>query len=133
MKISCKDQIQLQYPMLCNLEMCNALFWVSKKCFWGQSTIVEHYEEYCITKPKPKWITIPTLGYFVKHHVLIHFGLWFYKNIFMNRRMEWSYITLFKYPENALGLITYILTINKVLHNCTKNLEGNQYLNWGLL
>jgi hypothetical protein len=48
---------------------------------WGQSTIVGHYEGYCITQPKPKWIIIPTFGYFVKHHVLIHFGLWYYKDI----------------------------------------------------
>jgi hypothetical protein len=30
------------------------------------------------------------------------------------------------------GLITYIMTISKVLHNLMKNLEGNQYPNWGI-
>jgi hypothetical protein len=28
-------------------------------------------------------------------------------------------------PNNVFGLITYILTINKVSHNPTKNLMGN--------
>jgi hypothetical protein len=37
------------------------------------------------------------------------------------------------YPKNAFGLITYIMTISGVLHNPTKNLEGNQYPNWGIL
>jgi hypothetical protein len=38
-------------------------------------------------------------------------------------------LPLSRYLENALGLITYILNISKVLYNPTKNLEGNQYLN----
>jgi len=37
------------------------------------------------------------------------------------------------YPKNALGLITYILIINEVLYNPSKNLEENQYPNWGIL
>jgi hypothetical protein len=49
--------------------------------FWGQSIIIGHYERYCLTKPKPKWIAIPVLKYFVKHHVLIHFGLCYQKGI----------------------------------------------------
>jgi hypothetical protein len=36
------------------------------------------------------------------------------------------------YLKNAKWIITYILIINGVLHNPTKNLKGNQYLNWGI-
>jgi len=51
----------------------------------------------------------------------------------MAKRMEWSCITPLKVSQKCLGLITYILTIGGVLHNPTKNLEGNQYPNWGIL
>jgi len=42
-------------------------------------------------------------------------------------------LPLSRYLENALGLITYILTLNGVLHNPTRNLKGNQYFNWGIM
>ncbi len=38
-------------------------------------------ERYYITKPKPKWIAIPILGYSIKHHVVIHFCLHHQKGI----------------------------------------------------
>jgi hypothetical protein len=44
----------MQYPFLGIQEM-----------LWGQKIIVEHYEGYCIIKPKPKWIAILGEGYFV--------------------------------------------------------------------
>jgi hypothetical protein len=42
-------------------------------------------------------------------------------------------LPLSRYPENALGLITYFFIISEVFYNLPKNLEGNQYPNWGIL
>jgi hypothetical protein len=44
---------------------------VSKKCFWGNQLSLDIM----------KGIIIPILGYFIKHHVLIHFGLRYQKGI----------------------------------------------------
>jgi len=131
---ACINPVQLQYPTECNPKMCNTLFSSILGMFWGQSTIIRHYERHYITKPKCKWIVIPVLGYSIKHHVLIHFGLHYQKGIIHDQKdgMKLQYPSQ-RYLENAEWLITYILTISRVLHNPTKNLEWNQYPNWGIL
>jgi len=56
-------------------------------------------------------------------------------DMYSSRLEGWNeiIIPLSRYPEKVEWLITYILTINELLHNPTKNLKGNQYPNWGIL
>jgi hypothetical protein len=56
---------------MCNLKMCNTPFQVSKKCFQGNQLSLDIM----------KGSVIHVLGYFVKHHVLIHFCLRYQKGI----------------------------------------------------
>jgi len=51
--------------------MCNTFFRVSKKCFGVNQLWLDIM----------KGIAIFVLGYYVKHHVLIHFGLCYQKGI----------------------------------------------------
>jgi hypothetical protein len=72
MKISCLyTTIQLYYPTLCNQKMCDTPSQVSKKCFWGNQLSLDTM----------KSIVILILRYFIKDHVLIHFGLCYQKHI----------------------------------------------------
>jgi hypothetical protein len=56
---------------LCNPQMCDTPFWVSKKCFGANQLWLETM----------KGIAILILGYSIEHHVLIHFGLHYQKGI----------------------------------------------------
>jgi hypothetical protein len=72
MKVSCSyTSNSTIIPTLCNLKTCNVPFQVSKKCCWGNQLSLDTM----------KGIIIPILGYFVKHHVLIHFGLCYMNGI----------------------------------------------------
>jgi hypothetical protein len=72
MKVSCLYTFSsTTILIMCNPEMCNTPFQVSKKCFQGNQLSLDTM----------KGIIIPILGYFVKHHVLIHFGLRYQKGI----------------------------------------------------
>jgi hypothetical protein len=51
--------------------MCNAPFQAFKKCFGANQLWLDTM----------KGIAIPALGYFIKHHVLIHLGLRYQKGI----------------------------------------------------
>ncbi len=67
MKVSCLYTSSLiVIPTLCNPKICNTPSQVFKKCFWGNQLSLDIM----------KGIVVPILGwYFVKQHVLIHFGL----------------------------------------------------------
>jgi hypothetical protein len=58
-------------PTLCNPKTCNTPFQVSKNYFWGNQLLLDTM----------KGIVIHVLGYFVIHHVMIHFGLRYQKGI----------------------------------------------------
>jgi hypothetical protein len=51
--------------------MCDTPSQVSKKCFWGNQLLLDTM----------KGIVVLISGYFIKHHVLIHFGLRYQKGI----------------------------------------------------
>jgi hypothetical protein len=55
-----------------------------------------------------KGIIIPILGYSIKHHVLIHFGLHYLNNNSWLERWNETVLPLLWYFENAEWIIIYI-------------------------
>jgi hypothetical protein len=91
--------------------------------FLEQSTIVGHNEGYCNTY----------IGVLYKTPCVDSFWFMLFE-WYCSWSKGWSEIVvpLLQYLKNAKWIVIYILTINMVLHNPTKNLKGNQYPSWGI-
>jgi hypothetical protein len=79
-------------------------------------------EGYCVALPKPTRKLIPSIAYSVIKHkgsMSLFKGYWSCPKLFNTPT-----IPLVGYPINTLGSITYLLKLEKVLHNPTKTYKN---------